>query len=142
MDIQQLCLSFEGRVGRKTFWAWNLFYYAAVLVFILLTNKLMPSFAHVMLPIFLLVMLYPDLAITAKRWHDRDKSSWWLLLNVPLLVGRLAVPMQNPEGSSPPMMWQSAGSFIALFCGVWIVIECGLLKGSETKNRYGTIPLS
>jgi uncharacterized membrane protein YhaH (DUF805 family) len=24
-----------------------------------------------------LLLLWPSLAVVAKRWHDRDKSGWW-----------------------------------------------------------------
>ena len=29
----------------------------------------------------------------------------------------------------------------ALLCGLWILIECGLLKGTEGRNDYGEDPV-
>lgn len=92
MSLQTLLFSFQGRIGRQAFWLWNICYYAMIAGFAMGSNLLFPDVAHLILPVFLLVVLVPDLAITAKRWHDRDKSSWWLLLNVPLVIGRMTIP--------------------------------------------------
>lgn len=137
MRIKEIALSFQGRVGRQTFWMWNLAYYGILFFAISICNQLIPSYAHVLLPLIFITMLYPDLAVTAKRWHDRDKSSWWLLLNIPMFIGRIMVPMQDPAIEPQSMTWQTIGSFAALFCGLWIFIECGFLKGSAGANRYG-----
>ncbi|GAA5648364.1 MULTISPECIES: DUF805 domain-containing protein [Vibrio] len=140
MSIQQLLFSFQGRVGRQTYWLWNLAYYAAIVLFAAAVNKLFPGIAHLVLPVFLLLVLIPDLAITAKRWHDRDKSSWWLLLNVPLVVARLAVPVGEPTQMAQPDLWQTLISLASLLCGAWILVECGFLRGSDGDNRYGRAP--
>ncbi len=63
---------------------------------------------------FLLVVLVPDLAITAKRWHDRDKSSKWLLLNVPLVIGRMTIPAGELAVNTQPGMLETLISFVAL----------------------------
>jgi uncharacterized membrane protein YhaH (DUF805 family) len=36
-----------------------------------------------------LLFLWPALAIQAKRWHDVDKSAWWILINLVPAVGGL-----------------------------------------------------
>ncbi len=95
MSIKELLFSFQGRVGRKVYWTWNLVYYIAIFGFGIGMNVLFPAISHLVLPIFLIAALLPDLAITAKRWHDRGKSNWWLLMNVPLIVGRLMAPMDG-----------------------------------------------
>ena len=142
MNFQSLLFSFEGRIGRKIFWIWNVCYYAAIIILISLANTLVPLWAHLLVPVILLVLLYPDLAMTAKRWHDRNKSSWWLLLNVPLLIGRLAAPVAASAADEPMMTWQTTISFVALFCGVWILVECGFLKGTPGENRFGPAVVS
>ncbi|MDW2150753.1 DUF805 domain-containing protein, partial [Vibrio sp. 378] len=91
------------------------------------------------LPIFLLVLLIPDLAITTKRWHDRNKSIYWLGLNIPLVIGRIATPMTSPMAQEPstPQLFIAS---ISLICGLWILIECGFLKGTSGPNKYGPEP--
>jgi len=55
--------------------------------FVTAVSKLFPAYSYILLPIFLLALLIPDLAVTTKRWHDRNKSAYWLALNVPLILG-------------------------------------------------------
>lgn len=140
MSMKELLFSFQGRVGRKTYWMWNIVYYALIVGFAAGMNTLYPSMAHLLLPIFLIVVLVPDLAITAKRWHDRGKSSWWLLLNVPLVIGRMTVPAGDPTQMTQSTTLQAVSSLAALVCGVWILVECGFLKGSQGENQYGPEP--
>ena len=137
MSMKDLLFSFQGRIGRKTYWIWNVVYYLMIVGFAMGMNVLAPSIAHLILPVFLIVILVPDLAITAKRWHDRGKSSWWLLLNIPLVIGRMTVPVGDPSLAGQPSMLQAATSFAALVCGLWILVECGFLKGTDGENRYG-----
>jgi uncharacterized membrane protein YhaH (DUF805 family) len=67
------------------------------------------------LPLFLvsLLVLWPSLIIGIKRWHDRDKSGWFVL--VPL------IPVVGP---------------------IWALVECGFLPGTSGPNRYGPDPLA
>jgi uncharacterized membrane protein YhaH (DUF805 family) len=140
MLTKELLFSFQGRVGRKTFWIWNVIYYVSILGFGVGISKLLPAMYHLLLPIFLLVMLIPDLAITTKRWHDRDKSIYWLALNIPLVLGRLATPMTSPVSQEPGTVQLFIAS-ISLICGVWILVECGFLKGTTGPNKYGPDPV-
>jgi len=140
MSMKELLFSFQGRIGRKTYWIWNVVYYLMIVGFAMGMNVLAPSIAHLILPVFLIIILVPDLAITAKRWHDRGKSSWWLLLNIPLVIGRMTVPVGDPSLAGQPSMLQAATSFAALVCGLWILVECGLLKGADGENQYGPEP--
>ncbi|MDE1514966.1 DUF805 domain-containing protein [Vibrio sp. dsl-7] len=139
MSLQTLLLSFQGRVGRRTYWLWNVCYYAMIALFAVLANQWLPNIAHLILPVFLLLVLVPDLAITAKRWHDRDKSSWWLLLNLPLVIGRMTIPTGELAINAEPGMPGTLISLAALLCGAWILVECGFLAGSEHENRFGSV---
>jgi hypothetical protein len=51
------------------------------------------------------------LAVMAKRYHDRGKSAWWILIFLIPIVG-----------------------------GIWQWIELGLLRGDEGSNDYGPDP--
>ncbi|MBD1564612.1 DUF805 domain-containing protein [Vibrio sp. SA48] len=137
MSIKELLFSFQGRIGRKTFWLWNVTYYALIIGFATVANKIFPNIAYLILPVFLLIVLIPDLAITAKRWHDRNKSVWWLVLNVPLVLGRMTMPIGNADVAAQAGMMEALVSLVALVCGVWILVECGFMKGSVGNNDYG-----
>jgi uncharacterized membrane protein YhaH (DUF805 family) len=58
-----------------------------------------------------LIIAWPAIAISIKRWHDRDKAGWWLLI--------LFVPV----------------------VGIWNLIECGFLPGTPAANRFGPDPM-
>ncbi|WP_114767538.1 DUF805 domain-containing protein [Vibrio rhodolitus] len=141
MSMKELLFSFQGRIGRKVYWTWNIFYYFTIVGFGIGMNALFPSLAHLILPVFLILVLIPDLAITAKRWHDRGKSSWWLLLNIPLIIGRMTMPAADAGVPVETSTLQMVTSLAALVCGVWILVECGFLKGQPGENKYGSEPV-
>ena len=102
--------SFKGRISRKPFWIFNLCVFLAGLIFGLFvepTEELNRS--HVL---FMIWILWPSLAVQAKRWHDINKSAWWLLLN--------AIPIAGP---------------------IWALIENGFLPGTPGDNKFGPAPL-
>ncbi|WPJ96863.1 DUF805 domain-containing protein [Coraliomargarita algicola] len=59
------------------------------------------------------LLLFPIAIVTQiRRLHDRDKSGWWILLNL--------IPLVGP---------------------IWLVVELGFLKGTENENPYGEAEL-
>lgn len=139
MPLSELLFSFQGRIPRRVFWIWNLCYYLGILVVAMGVKAVIPGLAYLILPVFLLLILLPDLAITVKRWHDRDKIAWWLLLNVPLVIGRMTLPMDSSMATQPTII-ETTLSFLALICGTWILIEYGFMKGTSGPNRFGPEP--
>ena len=65
----------------------------------------------VLLVIYILA-IWIGLAVAAKRWHDRNKSAWWILI-----------------------------VFVPVVGGLWYLIECGFLKGTTGPNKFGSDPL-
>ena len=63
--------------------------------------------------IVLIAMVWIGLAVAVKRYHDRNKSGWWVLICLVPVIG-----------------------------GLWYVIECGFLKGTAGANTYGADPLA
>jgi uncharacterized membrane protein YhaH (DUF805 family) len=133
MDWKYLFTSFEGRINRKPFWLGFLALIAAQWsVGLLLFAAVGLSLVHgadpvmspgdlillkilgVLLPLAVaLVFLYPSVAIYTKRWHDRGKSGWWMLI-----------------------------LFIPLLGFIWFLVECGFLPGTKGPNQYGDDPLA
>lgn len=113
MNIKWFLLSFSGRINRLPFWMFTL---CAGVLWLLLNLALGIDILHrsrdakSFIPT--LVLLWPSLAVQAKRWHDRDKSAWWLLINI--------VPIIGP---------------------IWALIETGFLSGTSGENQYGEDPL-
>lgn len=127
MDFGNLFFSLDGRINRAKFWLGIVILLVAQVVLMLVAGMIFgasmmgemdpsqePSLAA-MLPmlIVVLLLLWPSICIYAKRWHDRDKSGWWTLIALVPFVG-----------------------------AIWMLIECGLLAGTDGPNRFGSDPLA
>lgn len=140
MTIKQWLFSFQGRISRQRFWMWNLFYYLVMMGLIgIAAQNISSHYTELVILIASAALLFPDLAVTAKRWHDRNKSNRWLLMHVPLVLGRLMVPTEATATSSSSSV-QLVVSLLALICGIWMLIECGFMKGTQGENQYGAEP--
>jgi uncharacterized membrane protein YhaH (DUF805 family) len=110
MNIVWLLFLFKGRISRGPFWIFNLA--CIVLIFgpVFLVYDGVESATNYV-DVMSIVLLWPSLAVQAKRWHDRDKSAWWLLINFVPIIGFL-----------------------------WALIEAGFLPGTASENRFGAAP--
>ncbi len=121
----ELFLSMDGRIGRGKFWLGLLGIILGYIVLSVILGLLgmmsvdpetgMPMGAGywIGLIIMLAVMIWPSICIYAKRFHDRDKSGWWMLIGLVPIVG-----------------------------GIWLLVECGLLQGTDGPNRFGPDPVA
>jgi uncharacterized membrane protein YhaH (DUF805 family) len=104
MDWKKFLFSFDGRIGRKAYW---LFLIASLVVmfgiqFAALGPMMSAAMtdpeaaANMSMPIWVWIVFIPliwmSLAVAAKRWHDVDKSAWWILIGlVPFIGGLIAL---------------------------------------------------
>jgi uncharacterized membrane protein YhaH (DUF805 family) len=58
--------------------------------------------------ILLIPVTWASFCIAVKRWHDRGRSGWWVVIGLVPLIGNL-----------------------------WGLIECGFLAGTQSGNKYG-----
>jgi len=49
----------------------------------------------------------------------------------------MTVPVGGATVAAQPSLLQAGTSFAALACGIWILVECGFLKGTDGDNQYG-----
>ncbi len=73
----------------------------------------MNPIAGILSAIVIIAVAWVALATAAKRYHDRNKSGWWILI-----------------------------VFVPLIGGLWYLIECGFLSGTKGPNTYGADPLA
>lgn len=125
--MTDLLFSFQGRANRAKFWlvALGIFVVEMIIFAALFAGAAMSGDperlqAAVMAPISLIVLivfgvvaLWVSLAVAVKRYHDRNKSGWWILIVFVPLIGHL-----------------------------WYLIECGFLRGTPGPNSYGPDPLA
>ena len=112
-DYKQFYLSAEGRVDRKQWWLrliLPVFVISMVLAFIdMAIGTFDPRMGVGTLSgLFALLSLIPSIIVHIKRFHDRDKSGWWVLIGL--------IPIIGP---------------------IWLLIELGFLAGTPGANRYG-----
>ncbi len=93
MNLGWLLFSFEGRINRMSYWmSWIVFVPLSFVAMAIATNK---EILELYRGVIVLVMVWPMLAVQAKRWHDIDMSGWWLLVNLIPVVGPLIALCMN-----------------------------------------------
>jgi len=131
MSLLNLFLGFRGRIGRGMWWLCHavaiLMFVGAQVVFKMVTGLDVGAeageenieaavasigakgvyLALALMVVLMLLALWISIAGTVKRFHDRDKSGFWWLINF--------VP----------------------FGGFWILAECGFFEGMYESNGYG-----
>jgi uncharacterized membrane protein YhaH (DUF805 family) len=113
MPPRRMFFSLDGRISRRDFWLYGVL---ALLGLAVLGHALLGIarvHADTAERIVNLLLVWPALAVSVKRWHDRDKSGWWVLINLVPVIGWL-----------------------------WALIDNGLLRGTPGPNRYGEDPLA
>lgn len=115
MDFARVCtkeflLTHEGRINREPYWAFVL-----VCIAIAFGAAIVSDILNSRLPILLfqMALIYLGILVQIRRWHDRDKSGWWCLINLIPVIGPL-----------------------------WSLVECGFLPGTPGPNRFGPDPLA
>lgn len=108
-NLPWLLLSPQGRIGRGQFWLGSALLFGALFLIEVLSpaveqgQTLPPQVVAA-----LLVLLWSAFALTAKRYHDLGKASWWVLV--------ILIPMIGP---------------------LWMLYETGFRAGEIGPNRYG-----
>jgi uncharacterized membrane protein YhaH (DUF805 family) len=120
-----LLFGFSGRIRRGGWWLGQLaivvLWVLVITIFALFAKVADPSAAHgpgelsqggasvaVALVAGFILSLWINFATTIKRYHDLDKSGAWSLMLFAPFIG-----------------------------GIWVLIECGFLRGSPGGNGYG-----
>ena len=123
--MKDLLFGVHGRVNRAKFWLVALgIFVLEVIIFAAVGGSTAMSadpqqamanigpVAGIILFVFGVVALWISIAVAIKRYHDRNKSGWWVLI-----------------------------VFVPIIGGLWYLIECGFLRGTPGPNNYGPDPL-
>jgi len=111
VSLRSLLLRLDGRIARRTWWLWAVVVPLGLSLYLTVVLRVAGMPARATEVAVNLMLLWPVLAVSAKRWHDRGKSAWWLLVALIPVLG-----------------W------------VWVLVENGLLRGEACANRYGQAP--
>ncbi|MGH6983651.1 MAG: DUF805 domain-containing protein [Stellaceae bacterium] len=112
----QLLFAVEGRATRFDYWMrWVLPYFIGALIAAFLDDVLgtvnPTGGVGVIMVIYIIAAVWPNLAVGIKRCHDRGRSGWFLLIGL--------VPLLN----------------------LWLAVELMFLRGTVGLNRFGPDPL-
>jgi uncharacterized membrane protein YhaH (DUF805 family) len=140
MDWAYLFFSFEGRIGRKTFWIG-----IAILIVAELTGYLVAEVfqGDRLSAIVDLIFIYPEFAIAVKRAHDRDLPIWILIVFFAgeALLDLLTVVELAGNNDQPSLLsLMIAVPFTVVL--VALLIELGFRRGTIGPNQYGPDPIA
>ena len=108
MSTVQILFAFRGRVPRKVFWLYGVLGPLLVSVMLEMLLGIVGVTERRAEALTSLLLVWPCTAVSVKRWHDRDKSGWWVLVYLIPAIGLL-----------------------------WTLIANGLLRGTPGANRFG-----
>ena len=94
-SLRQVYLGVHGRLGRRSFWlhgVLGLTVFSVVAMALLEIAGVRPELAEKTAN---LLVIWPLLAISAKRWHDRDLSGWLALVLLVPVIGQLVALLFN-----------------------------------------------
>jgi uncharacterized membrane protein YhaH (DUF805 family) len=108
IDWMDLFFQFDGRINRAKWWL------GVVIIWVIqgIISGIVGFDNTTIVSLIGLVFLWPTLALGIKRFHDRDKSGWWVLVALIPIIGFF-----------------------------WILIELGMLEGTKGPNQFGPDPL-
>jgi uncharacterized membrane protein YhaH (DUF805 family) len=139
MDWAFLYNSFEGRIGRKTFWIAIAVLTVAEIAVHFLAEQIQGDRLSAIVD---LACTYPEFALAVKRAHDRNTP----LLSLIAFFGASAVldlltvlemTGTDEEPSSVSVLIAVPFTILALF----LLVELGFRKGVDGPNQYGPDPL-
>jgi uncharacterized membrane protein YhaH (DUF805 family) len=140
MDWAYLLNSFEGRIGRQTFWIAM----AAITVAEICGHVIAEAVQGDRLSAIVdLAFTYPEFAIAAKRAHDRNLPLWLLVVffgGGAMLDLLTVLELTGSEEQPSLLSIIIAVPFTVL--GLALLIELGLRRGTIGPNRYGPDPLA
>lgn len=104
-------LSLKGRLSRRSFWRYGVGGLLLASIYLTLLAGILGLSRHRADLLANLVLLVPAVAVSAKRWQDRNRSPWWVLVALLPVIGWL-----------------------------WALVDNGLVRGTPGPNRYGPPP--
>jgi uncharacterized membrane protein YhaH (DUF805 family) len=107
----QMYFSLQGRIGRADYWYAGVFLLLVLGLVATALLRIAGLSTEKAEGVVNVLLAWPAIAVSAKRWHDRDRSGWWVLVNMLPVVGWL-----------------------------WGLIDNGFMPGSTGSNRYGDTP--
>jgi uncharacterized membrane protein YhaH (DUF805 family) len=145
MDISNLFMTTEGRIGRQSYWIGLVILVVAgiiisqLIAYLFGYTSLLARFLNF---IYVIAIAYPAYALMAKRFQDRSKKGTLAGILIGLSVLGALLGLFGLTGS--PVEPNTLGTVFGLVIGVvaiWFLIELGFLRGTVGSNEYGPDPV-
>jgi uncharacterized membrane protein YhaH (DUF805 family) len=156
MGLAQKLFGFRGRIPRRTWWIWTL------VLSVVMMGALAAVFIHVgkdnfenvvafdlssrSLQVFLALSAFISwigIALGAKRLHDRNIRGFWVV--IPALITIAIIALQNTGHGGTfehPSIPVHVLTLASMGFNLWLLVQCGFLKGTQGPNRFGPNPLT
>ena len=151
-DYWKKSFVWRGRATRAEYWWPYLFNMLVAFVFnlvfgiisIVKDDEIFATVPYVLLGI---VMLFPNLAVTVRRFHDLGKSALlalapiWILLGlsglafISIFYSYLGMPISSEMRTIMGILLVLAGFSLPIVSIIWLVLLC--LPGQKISNKYG-----
>src|SRR5271163_2712163 len=140
MDWAYLLTSFDGRIGRKSFWIAMAALTVAEIFGHILAEEIQGDRLSAIVD---LAYTYPEFAVAVKRAHDRNMSLWLLIafFGAGALLDLLTVLELTGTDDQPSIL----SLLIALpftVLGLALLFELGFRKGTPGPNQNDPEPLA
>jgi len=143
MGLIQLLTSLDGRISRSKYWL-----AAVVLTMASVTGTLLAvvvfgiSQTSVVLTVLIgLALFFPTYAAMAKRFQDRGKPGRTALYGLmPIYAINLMLTFGIIPIGEPGLLPRLCDAAI-VGLSFWLLIELGMLRGTQGPNRFGPDPL-
>jgi len=113
IDWKYLLFDFNGRINRGKFWLGTAAIWVVLVILAVIAGVIGSIIVWLLFAVAYIGVIWAGLALSIKRWHDRDKSGWWIFI-----------------------------AFVPVIGGLWALIETGFLEGTKGDNTYGPDPLA
>ena len=144
MDFQELYLSSNGRISRKTWWIGTVLLIVASLVLYFVLGFVGLGANSTWGPIIVyLVLIFPALNIGLKRRQDRDNDGmdYKIFMGASAVVTLLQAFNVGNARTMSPDLWMTGLSLLLGVFAIYILVQVGFLKGTTGPNSYGPDPL-
>ena len=115
-------LDFRTRSSRSEYWWWTLFS-ALTSVLTMVLDEVLFGGTAILNTLNAILLFIPGLAVAIRRLHDTDRSGWWLLIALGIIV------------ISALIYWA------LILIGILLLIYWYVQPGTTGSNRYGYNPL-
>lgn len=162
MSLTQLLFSFKGRIRRLHWWVASLAAGAIASIVTAILEAVARASGHAMVNLetdqfeptgilgllvaaVALANMWVAFALSVKRLHDRDRTGWWLVWQLLIIVLAViliivAIAVAKEHGA----LWYAlagASGLAAFAISVWLFVQIGFLRGTQGPNRFGQDPL-